>query len=172
MNIQFTLASRYLRGRKLRTTLTTLAVMFGVLVIFTMNLLVPTMIKAFQANMLAASDQVDMTISFRNGESFAPAALAQVTAVDGVRAAHGVLGRQVNLTSDFFDHDPKKADRVSTISLIGLDVNGAQTVRSYTLQEGQGRFLTPDDTNAAVITASLADMLDLKVGDTLPLPTA
>jgi putative ABC transport system permease protein len=59
MNLQFTLASRYLRGRKLRTTLTTLAVMFGVLVIFMMNLLVPTMIKAFQANMLAASDQVD-----------------------------------------------------------------------------------------------------------------
>ena len=97
MNLQFTLASRYLRGRKLRTTLTTLAVMFGVLVIFTMNLLVPTMIKAFQANMLAASDQVDMTISFRTGESFAPAALDQVTAVDGVRAAHGFLGRPLNL---------------------------------------------------------------------------
>jgi putative ABC transport system permease protein len=172
MNLQFTLASRYLRGRKLRTTLTTLAVMFGVLVIFMMNLLVPTMIKAFQANMLAASDQVDMTISFRTGESFSPAALAQVTAVEGVRAAHGFLGRPVNLPSDFFDNDPKKADRVSTISLLGLDVNSAQTVRSYTLQEGQGRFLRPDDTTAAVIAASLADMLDLKVGDNLPLPTA
>ena len=172
MNLQFTLASRYLRGRKLRTTLTTLAVMFGVLVIFMMNLLVPTMIKAFQANMLAASDQVDMTISFRTGESFSPAALAQVTAVEGVRAAHGFLGRPVNMPSDFFDNDPKKADRVSTISLLGLDVNSAQTVRSYTLQEGQGRFLRPDDTTAAVIAASLADMLDLKVGDNLPLPTA
>jgi putative ABC transport system permease protein len=172
MNIQFTLASRYLRGRKLRTTLTTLAVMFGVLVIFMMNLLVPTMLKAFQANVLAASDQVDMTISLRTGESFAPAALDQVTAVDGVRAAHGFLGRPLNLPSDFFDNDPKKTDRISTISLIGLDVNRAQTVRNYTLEEGQGRFLAPDDTTSAVIAASLADILDLKVGDALPLPTA
>ena len=170
MNIQFTLASRYLRGRKLRTTLTTLAVMFGVLVIFMMNLLVPTMIKAFQANMLAASDQVDLTISLRTGESFTPAALEQITTVDGVRAAHGFLGRPVNLPSDFYDNDPKKADRVSTLSLIGLDVNSAQAVRSYTLE--QGRFLMPDDTASAVIATSLADILDLKVGDALPLPTA
>jgi len=172
MNIQFTLASRYLWGRKLRTTLTTLAVMFGVLVIFMMNLLVPTMIKAFQANMLAASDQVDLTISLRTGESFTPGALDQVNAVDGVRAAHGFLGRPLNLPSDFFDQDPNKADQVSTVSLIGLDVNNAQIVRSYTLEEGQGRFLAPDDTAAAVIATSLADILDLKVGDALPLPTA
>src|SRR3972149_811520 len=138
MNLQFTLASRYLWGRKLRTTLTTLAVMFGVLVIFMMNLLVPTMIKAFQANMLAASDQVDMTITFRTGESFSPTALDQVAAVDGVSTAHGFLGRPLNLPSDFFDNDPKKTDRVNTVSLIGLDVNSAQTVRSYTLEEGGG----------------------------------
>ena len=172
MNIQFTLASRYLWGRKLRTTLTTLAVMFGVLVIFMMNILVPTMMQAFQANMLAASDQVDMTITFRTGESFAPAVLDEVKAVNGVRAAYGFLGRPINLPTDFFDNDPKTADKISTLSLIGLDVNGAQAVRSYTLQEGQGRFLKSDDTTAAVIAASLADILDLKVNDTLPLPTA
>jgi putative ABC transport system permease protein len=172
MNIQFTLASRYLRGRKLRTFLTTLAVMFGVLVIFMMNLLVPTMIKAFQSNMLAASAQVDMTISLRSGESFSPEALEQVKAVDGVNVAHGFLGRALNLPADFYDNDPQKADQVSTISLIGLDVDRAQTVRSYPLDAGQGRFLTPNDTNAVVIAASLADMLNLKVGDALPLPTA
>ena len=36
MGIQFTLATRYLWGRKLRTFLTTIAIIFGVLVIFGM----------------------------------------------------------------------------------------------------------------------------------------
>ena len=34
MSIQFMLAARYLSGRKLRTFLTTLAVIFGVMIIF------------------------------------------------------------------------------------------------------------------------------------------
>ena len=41
MNLSFTLARRYLSGRKLRTFLTTLAVIFGVLVIFAMNSILP-----------------------------------------------------------------------------------------------------------------------------------
>lgn len=170
MNIQFILASRYLRGRKLRTALTTLAVVFGVLVIFMMNILVPTMMRAFQASMLAASDQVDMTISHRTGESFSPAVLEEVRSVSGIRAAYGSLARTINLPSNFYDNDPKKTDRITAVSLIGLDVAAAQTVRSYPLQTG--RFLKPGDTNAVVITANLAEMLNLKVGDLLPLPTA
>ena len=56
--LQITLAARYLWGRKLRTILTTLAIVFGVLVIFGMNILIPTIVKAFQSNLLAASGQV------------------------------------------------------------------------------------------------------------------
>jgi ABC-type antimicrobial peptide transport system permease subunit len=41
-------------GRKLRTFLTTLAIVFGAWLIFAMNILMPTMLKAFEANMLAA----------------------------------------------------------------------------------------------------------------------
>ncbi len=170
MNIQFLLASRYLRGRKLRTTLTTLAVVFGVLVIFMMNIIVPTMTRAFQASMLAASDQVDMTISHRTGESFSPAVVDQVRSVGGIRAVYGFLGRTINLPANFYDNDPKKTDRISAVSLIGLDVEAAQTVRSYAVQDG--RFLKTGDTNAAVISANMAEILNLKVGDELPLPTA
>ena len=48
MNIQLTLARRYLAGRKLRTFLTTLAILFGVLVIVGMNSLLPAFTRAFQ----------------------------------------------------------------------------------------------------------------------------
>jgi putative ABC transport system permease protein len=39
LTLQPTLAARYLWGRKLRTFLTTLAIVFGVWVIFSMNIL-------------------------------------------------------------------------------------------------------------------------------------
>ncbi len=170
MNIQITLASRYLRGRKLRTVLTTLAVMFGVWVIFMMNILIPTMLSAFQASMLAASDQVDMTISHRTGGSFSPAVVDQVRSVSGIRTVYGSLARTINLPADFYDHNPSQADRITAVSLIGLDVEAAQAVRSYPVE--QGRFLKPDDTQAVVISANLAEILGLKVGNPLPLPTA
>jgi putative ABC transport system permease protein len=54
MNLQLTLAARYLAGRKLRTALTTLAIIFGVLLIFGMNTVLPTMIAALQANVQGA----------------------------------------------------------------------------------------------------------------------
>lgn len=169
MTIQFLLAFRYLRGRKLRSFLTTLAVVFGVLVIFMMNILVPTMMRSFQASMLAASGQVDMTISHRTGESFSPTTVDAVRSVPGIRAAYGFLARTVNLPNNFYDNNPQQADQISAITLTGLDVAGAETLHSYPLQAG--RFLKPEDTQAAVITASMADTLGLQVGDELPLPT-
>ncbi len=69
MNLQFTLAWRYLAGRKLRTFLTTLAVIFGVMVIFGMNIILPSMVAAFQANALAAGGVVDVSITHKDQRS-------------------------------------------------------------------------------------------------------
>ena len=77
-NLQVTLAARYLRGRKLRTALTTLAIVFGTLVIFGMNMILPTLLASFQSNMLAASGQVDVTITHKAGEAFPRSALSKV----------------------------------------------------------------------------------------------
>ena len=56
--------------KKLRTFLTTLAIVFATLLIFSMNTMLPTMLEAFQINMLAASGKVDLTISHTTGEAF------------------------------------------------------------------------------------------------------
>ena len=48
MNFQLTLAARYLGGRKLRTFLTTLAIVIGVMVIFGMGIYLPSFMDAFQ----------------------------------------------------------------------------------------------------------------------------
>jgi putative ABC transport system permease protein len=170
MGIRLTLAARYIGGRRLRAFLTTLAVVFGVLVIFGMNIIVPTMLQSFQSGMMAATDTVDLTATLKSGNSFPAATLAKVKGVDGVRAAQGLLDRSVNLPADFYDHDPKAADRVGTLSLIGLDSKTARTVRPYPIRDG--RFLASGDADAAVITASLAADLGLKLGDAMALPMA
>ena len=58
-----TLAWRYLMGRKLRTFLTTLAVVFGVMVLLGVNMILPTMINAIQGTMLGASGSRGITVA-------------------------------------------------------------------------------------------------------------
>ncbi len=165
MPIQFTLAARYLWGRKLRTFLTTLAIVFGVLVIFSMNILLPTMMQAFQTSLLSASGQVDLQVTHKSGETFSTRVLDQIENVDGIRAASGLLERPVNIPAHFF-----RQGNVAAVALIGLEPHAAQSLHDYTLKEG--RFLRDTDTNAAVITAGLADTVGLKLGDEIPIPTA
>ncbi len=169
MNFLFTLAMRYLGGRKLRTFLTTLAIVFGVLVIFGMNTVLPTMSRAFQANMIAAAGQVDTTITHKTGEAFSPDILEKVKAVSGVRAVSGILERTVNLPPNYLDHDPATADRYIALSLVGIDPVQAQTVHAYPLKEG--RFLEASDSASAIISRTLAEGANLKLGDRLTLPT-
>lgn len=170
MIIQTTLARRYLAGRKLRTFLTTLAIVFGVLVIFGMNTLLPAFVRAFQANTLAAAGEVDATITLRTGDAFDAALLDEVAAIEGVRAVSGFLNRAVNLPPDYFDGDPSIPDAAGALAVTGIDIDRATTIHAYTLRDG--RFLQDGDTDATVISESLSELLGLKVGDTVTVPTA
>src|SRR5690349_7181339 len=98
------IASRYLMGRKLRTFLTTLAVVFGVFVIFGMNIIVPTMLQAFTANAMAAAGQVDITVTEKHGETFSLKLLDKVARTDGIKVAEGYIQRTMNLPENYFDH--------------------------------------------------------------------
>jgi putative ABC transport system permease protein len=170
MNLQLTLAFRYLSGRKLRTFLTTLAVVFGVLIIFGMNIILPTMLASFQANMMAATGTVDATITQQTGGGFSPQVADGLGDIDGVRAMAVSLNRTINLPANFVDGDPAVPDRISVVSLIGIDPESAQALRVYLVQ-GSGRFLEPTDTAATVISQSLADAYRVSLGDTIALPS-
>lgn len=164
-SFELTMAARELSRRRLRTALTTLAITLGTLVIFSMNMLLPTILKAFQSNILAASGQVDVTITHRTGEAFSRTALNTVRRVPGVSAASGSLSRTLNIPDKFYG----KAN-VSALTLTGIDPATAQALRTYNVSEG--RFLRSDDPLSAVITESLAETLGLGVGDKLKVPTA
>lgn len=170
MNIQFTLAWRYLTGRPLRTTLTTLAVVFGVLVLFGMNIILPAFLLALQANVMAASGQVDIAISHRAHEAFVPTRHNDIAQLEGVRAVTGLLSRAINLPANFVDSDPATPDRLTAFNLVGVDAASITQIRAYPLEAG--RFLAEGERGVAVISRSLADQLGLEVGEALRLPTA
>ncbi len=160
------MALRYLYGRKLRTALTTLAIVFGVALIFAINLILPSAVNAFKVG-LSNITGADISVTSVSGESFAPdAVLQQISAVPQVHAVTGVLRRQFSLPS----LDNSKLN-TTQLTLIGIDPTTASEVRQYTVSEG--RFLQADDTGKAVLPAGLAELApELKVGTTFPLVTA
>src|SRR3990172_2551242 len=170
MKLQFTLALRYLAGRKLRTALTTLAIVLGVLVLFGMNSMLPAVMNAFQANVKAAIDEVDATVTLRTSEPFAETEAARVAAIEGVSAINAYLSRLVNLPVNYYDGDTQVADRVTLVSLVGVDLAQATSMHTYPVNEG--RFLEASDLNAAVISESLSEALGVSLGETFPLPVA
>lgn len=163
------MALNYLKGRKLRTALTTLSIVFGVAVIFSMNILLPSAMEAFSRTMSAATGNADVTLTSVTGAAFAPEQpLATVAGVDGVKAATGVLRRLITLPSI---GKPGSVGEATQIELVGLDPVTAPQVREYLMSEG--RFLQPGDTGAAILPAGIADIApQLKLGTTFPLVTA
>lgn len=170
MNLQLTLAWRYLSGRKLRTFLTTLAIIFGVLIIFGMNVILPTMLEAFKANMMAAGGAVDLTITHVSGSGFPQETARTLDGISGIRVYAASLERTVNLPPDFVDNDPARPDRISAVNLIGVEPQAAQSLQAFLVGEG-GRFLQEDDRQAAVISQSLADAWGVRLGDRIRLPS-
>ena len=165
MNFQLTLAARYLGGRKLRTFLTTLAIVIGVMVIFGMGILLPTMNDAFNKSMLAASGQADVMVTHKTGENFSATTLNKIKDIDGIAVIGASLERTINLPPDFYG----KNSTVSALSLIGVDPNVAPYLHDYGVT--QGRFLKQGDGNVAVISEKLAKDIGVKLNDTMKLPT-
>lgn len=159
MKTLITLAWRYLMGRKLRTVLTTLAVVFGVMVLFGVNTLLPTMVNAVQGTVLGASGAADLTVSTVTDETFdATTVMNQVQSAPGVLAVAPSIRRNFNLPG-----------AASTVELVGLDPVSALKIRPYSMQDG--RFLQPGDTRSVVVAPRVATALDAKVGGTVHLPT-
>src|SRR5574341_1384310 len=165
MDFQLILAARYLWGRKLRSFLTTLAIVIGVMVIFGMGTLLPTVMDAMQKSILSLSGQVDVTITHKTGEAFSTSVLNRVKNVEGISAISSSISRPMNIPANFYGRD----STVTGLTLTGVDPVAVATVRDYTLKDG--RFLKPGDGTVTVISSSLADSLGLKLGDTLRIPT-
>lgn len=161
MNTYLSIPARYLMGRKLRSFLTTLAVVFGVAVVFAVNMLLPTLISALTASQMGVTGQVDMTVTSASGNPFPADVVKTVEPAEGVAAVAPAYERPVTLPA---------STNVPPFDLVGLDPTRAETVRYY--QVTAGRFLNASDTDAAVVSQQLAQAIGVHAGDTFKLPTA
>ena len=156
-----TLALRYLWGRKLRTTLTVIAISLAVMLVFGLQGVYPAIIDAYRANLLAATGQVDVEVSSTINDTFDSGVLARVKTTPGVAATSGSLQKPVILGPDA---------PASTVIVFGADPATLHDVRSIRMAEG--RFLAPGDSGVIVIPNSFAERGNLRVGGSLELPGA
>lgn len=157
---------RYLNSRKLRTLLTTLAIVFGVAMIFAINLVLPSVLETFNQQLSTVAG-ADISLTSLAGDSFAPdQVLAQAASVAGVDGVSGSLRRQFTLPTL-----GSELGETAQIDMIGIDPETASSVRNFVVSEG--RFIEAGDTGAAVLPAGIADFApQLQVGTVFPLVTS
>jgi putative ABC transport system permease protein len=169
MNVQWKLAARYLWGRKLRTILTTLAVVFGVTIIFGMNALLPTFLQAFTSTMQAGTGQVDLNIQTVSNAPFPESVIDQVKATEGVAVVDGSLQRTVILP-DSMTPAANKLTSAGNIIVAGVNPATVLQLRQYLVAEGV--FFSEGASDVTVVSQIFAESLGKKLGDILTLPSA
>ncbi len=167
MSVQFTLAWRYLKGRGLRTLLTTLAVVFGVTLIFGLNGILPPLINAFTRNLLSTAGKIDVSVTSSFSEPFSNTVLDEVARVSGVAVATPEVQRIAPLPQP---SGATAANAVAQLNVIGVDPGTAGRVRDFPIVAG--RALSTGDGNVTVLASDLAAKLGVGVGGTIDLPSS
>jgi putative ABC transport system permease protein len=147
--------------RKFRTALTTLAVMFGVGVIFATYILLPG-VKAVAEGTVHPAGTSDMRVQAVTGGAFDPSLAATIGGVQGVGSTAGILRHEAAL--------PLPDGTTATVEMIGVDPDAQQRVSRIVVRSG-GRFLQAGDAGKVVLPASVADPAGVEPGDSFPLLT-
>ncbi|QGF23629.1 ABC transporter permease [Raineyella fluvialis] len=164
--VTWTLAWRYLRGRGLRSALTTLAVALSVMLIFGLGGVVPTLVDAFTRSLLSASGKIDLTVTQTLAQPFAPSVVDKVGRVPGIALATGEVEQSAPLP---VRRDIPTGQQVSSVTVVGIDPAVSGRIRDLGL--ASGRALTTTDGDVAVLSADLAGRLGLGLGSPLVLPS-
>ena len=167
MNIQLTLAWRYLKGRGLRTLLTTLAVVLAVMLMFGLNGVLPSVMGAFNRSLLRTAGKVDINVTNTLGDTFNSDIARRVARVPGIEVASPVLERTVTLPPRIGIPD---AQQVALVTVVGVDPLTTTKVRD--LSTSSGRFLAPSDSDSVVLASDLARQLGVRLGGELSVPSS
>jgi putative ABC transport system permease protein len=160
VSVSATLAWRYLRGRVGRTVLTTLAITLGVMLIFGLNGITPSLENVFNQMLFSAAGQVDLSVSSQSGDNFDPGIADKIAQVPGIEVASPSLRRSIGMPN---------TSMVSAITLVGIEPRVA--MRVHTFNVASGRLLNDGDSGSVVIGSDTATTLGLHVGSQLKIPT-
>lgn len=129
-----TLAWRYLRGRGLRSALTTLAVALGVMLVFGLNGITPALVEAFTRSMVSAAGRIDLTVSSAFRQPIPRDVAGTVARTPGVAAVSGEVQQPAPLGGRDLP-----TDAPGMLNIVGIDPATAAQVRDFPL--GAGRAL-------------------------------
>lgn len=170
MNIAWKLAWQYLTGHKLRTFLTTLAIVLGVMIIFGLNAMIPALERVVARQMMAAVSEVELSVRSTSGNPFEDQTLEVVQAASGVGSATGILSQPLIIPDSLVRPAVADYQPVKSIVVVGVDPATVAQVLAFSIQAG--RFLQSADGQAVLISESLAEKLDLRPDDVWTLPAA
>ncbi len=130
---------RYLNGRKLRTVLTTLAIVFGVALIFAINLTLPSLTDAFKQTLTGVRGRGHDASPAR------PANRSRLIRAGAGRRRRSRAGGQRQPATGQFTLPTLTDSALGDTSQINADRrrSARQTVRQFTMSDG--RFLQPGD---------------------------
>lgn len=165
--IALRLAWRHLRGRGARSLLTTLAVVFGVMLIFGLNGVTPALADAFSRGLLSTAGKIDLTVTSAYGQPVRPGLVDAVARVPGIAVASPLVERPVPVPGQ---DDVPQAERVTQVTVVGVDPATAARLRDVGVTDG--RALEVGDADVAVLAGDLAGRLSVGVGDELVLPSS
>ena len=163
------LAIRYLKGRKLRTALTTLSIVFGVMIVFGMNGLIPALSAAFDESMNESVHQVDILLTHELGLVFDDQTLDILREQEDILVVSPVLEQTLSL-GDNYSMTTVEGDKIEKIIVNGWDPNTSKQALPLNLEGG--RWITGDDEQVLLARRSFLEKVGLEIGDSILLPTA
>lgn len=168
MNTALLLAWRYLSGRLLRTALTTLAVVFGVMIMFGMQGVIPAVRASFDANLAVAAHGVDLIVTRPDGSLFTQATADDVAATPGVALVMAVLERPLRLPAALALSVVGAEQPINALTINGVDP--ATAAAAIPIAPVEGRWFGPGEERVALVRQTLLEQTGLALGDTLRLP--
>ena len=170
------LAISYLKGRPIRSIMTILSIVIGVMIMFGLNGIAPAMKEVFISNTQSvALSEVDLYVTRQDGSFFRQEFEQNVAAVPGVESSAAMILQAVNLPPERYQ-TPDGND-ASGIQVYGIDTTIADETYNVVTAGGRrvlsGRNLQPGDAGRLVlISEQFAEGLGIGVGELVELPGA
>ena len=172
---EYRLALSYLKGRPIRSMMTVLSIMIGVMMMFGLNGMAPAFLDLFVSSTRSmALGDVDLFITRRDGSFFQENYQKKVAAVEGVESTAVMIARAVVVPPEqFFTADGRE---ITSIQVFGVDTRTDDPAFNIVTAGGrrltEGRNLQTGDQSAVLISEEFAAGLGIGIGETVKLPGA
>jgi putative ABC transport system permease protein len=169
------LAISYLKGRPVRTIMTILSIVIGVMMMFGMNGMAPAFKDLFVTSTQSmALTEVDLYVTRKDGSFFRQEYEQNIGAVPGVESTARMIARTVAVPPEqYYTGDEKE---ITTIQVFGVDTAVTDETFNFVTAGGRrltsGRLLQAGDVQAVLISEQFANGLGIGIGERVRLPGA